>query len=782
MKTPFTLAAAVVLAAASASVAAPGRTELPTEWHLSAPPGAKTPTGTLPQGAALTADGRHLVVVEDGDAPAAVRVLDAGTLAVERTIAMKGATADPLPDPSGSGVWVSGAGQDTLVHLDAATGTIDRTIALPKGSWASAIARSPDGKQLAVSCELTSSIALVDLATGAVGTPITVGHHPYGLTYSPDGRRVYVANWAESSVSVIDVASSSVHTTIAVGKHPDHVLLAADGKRLFVSEADDDTIGVIDLATDMRVSGANAAPFNGRLFGASPSALALAPDGKRLFVADSAINAIAVLDVSGETPHFIGAMPTGWYPTAVVLDPGGTALDVVDGKGESSHANPQFSPYSGNYDGYVASLAVGSVRRIPIPDDAALAADLDEVRDDGGPELHRALREPERPDRIPEDSVLRFGGPIRHVVYIVKENRTYDQVLGDIPQADGDPSLALFDATVTPNQHAIARRFGVFDDTFADAEVSADGHNWSMAAFANDYLERNWPPNYGGRRSLYDFEDEAEGSIPHGGYLWNAAINAGRTVRNYGEFTTEITLTPKPHIVSHMAELSKVTDPLYPGFDLSYSDLDREAEWAREFAGYEHDDNLPQLEIVRLPNDHTAGTRRNKPTPKAYVAQNDAAVGRLVSTVSHSKYWKDTAIFIVEDDAQNGPDHVGDQRMPVYVVSPYATGGIRHEHYSTAGIVRTIELILGLEPMSVYDAAARPLYAAFGTHADLRPFDALPANADLGVTNTASAYGSRESASLDFTREDRVPAATLNRIIWHAVRGAQATPPPYGAF
>jgi YVTN family beta-propeller protein len=781
MKAFAALGITLLLATVSSGVAGPGSTLLPTEWHLAPPPDLVAHTGTLPQGAALTADGKHLVVVEDGQAAAAVRILDASTFALDRTIAMRGATADPLPDATGSGVWVSGAGQDTLVHLDAATGQTDRTVALPTGFWASAIARSPDGTQLAVSGELANAVVFVDVAAGTAGAPIAVGHHPYGLTFSADGKSVYVANWAQSSLSVIDVAARRVRATIAVGKHPDHVLLASGGERLFVSEADDDSIGVVDLATGTRVSGANAAPYGGTLFGASPSALALSRDGKRLYVTDSAANAVAVLDVTAQTPHLVGALPTGWYPTAVVVERDGAALDVVDGKGESSRPNPHFAPFSrtAHEEGYIAREEIGSVRRIPIPSDATLALGLDTVRDNAGPELRAATN---GASDAPSDTVLRYGGPLRHVIYIVKENRTYDQVLGDIPRAAGDPALALFDAKVTPNEHAIAERFGVLDNTFADAEVSADGHNWSMAAFANDYLERNWPPNYGGRRDLYDFEDEAEGSTPHAGYLWNAALAAGRSMRNYGEFTTEKRLTPRPDIVSHMAGLAGVTDPRFPGFDLGYSDLDREAEWAREFAAYVRDGNLPQLEIVRLPNDHTSGTRAGKPTPTAYVAQNDAAVGRLVSAVSHSRYWADTAIFIVEDDAQNGPDHIDAQRMTAYVASAYAAGGIVHEHYSTAGIVRSIELILGLPPMSAYDAAARPLYAAFRARADLQPYDALPSNADLGKVNLANAYGARRSAMADFSHEDRVPDALLNDVVWHAVRGARATPPPYGAF
>jgi YVTN family beta-propeller protein len=775
------LAAAGVISCFALVRAQPADTVLPTEWKLTPPADRVVATGTLPQGAALTADGAHLVVVEDGQAAAAVRIFNARTLAPERTVAMTGAVGDPLPDAKGSAVWVSTAADNTLVHLDAATGTIDRTIPLPKPFWAAAIVRSPDGKTLAASGELANRVVFIDLATGAVGREIPVGKHPYGLAYAPDGKTLYVADWAESKLDAIEVAAQSVRASIPVGKHPDHLLLSRDGARLFVSESDDDTVGVVDLATERRVTGANTAPYDGKFFGGSPSSLALSADGKRLYVADAAANAVAVLDVTGFTPHLVGALPVGWYPTAVVPETNGRALDVVDGKGESSRPNPQYQPYvRGTHQaGYVAHEEIGSVRRVPLPDDASLASGLGTVRANAGPELANAMA---GTDNAPSDTVLRTNGPLKHVIYVIKENRTYDQVLGDIPGANGDPALTLFGANVTPNEHAIAERFGIFDNTFADAEVSADGHNWSVGAFANDYLERNWPPNYGGRRDLYDFEDEAEGSTPHSGYIWNAAKAAGVSLRNYGEFTSEVPNTTPLQIVSHMTDLAEFTDPRFPGFDLDVRDEDREAEWAREFAGYVRGNDLPQLEIVRLPNDHTSGTRPGKRTPIAYVAQNDVAVGRLVATVSHSPYWRDTAIFIVEDDAQNGPDHVDDQRMPVYVASAYSAGGVQHVHYSTAGIVRSIELILGLKPLSAYDAAAQPLYAAFKATADLRPYDALPARVNLDELNAAAAYRARDSAAADFKSEDRVPDAMLNDIVWHAVRGATATPPPYGAF
>ncbi|MGH7728683.1 MAG: bifunctional YncE family protein/alkaline phosphatase family protein, partial [Vulcanimicrobiaceae bacterium] len=605
------------------------------------------------------------------------------------------------------------------------------------------------------------------------------GAHPNGLAFSADGKTLFVANWGGDTVDAIDVASRSLERAIAVGDHPEALVLSRDGRSLYASESDDDAVGTIDVVSERRVADLDVGPYGGRLFGASPSALALSPDGTRLYVACAAANALAVLDLRGASARLLGAIPVGWYPTAVVA-PNGDALIVADGMGEGPHANPAFRPFARPpvRRGYVATAALGSLRRIAVPNDDQAAAGLSEVRALAGPNLAAAMSGGPVAQRA---TVVRAHGPIRHVIYIIKENRTYDQVLGDLSGADGDPQLVLFGARVTPNEHALARRFGILDDTFADAEVSADGHLWSDAAFANDYAERMWPPVYGGRRDLYDFGDGGAAARPHNGFLWDDALAHGIGLRNYGEFTSEAATDP-PAIFSHDPELAPVTDPRYPGFDLDYSDLDREREWAREFAAYVRGRDLPQLEIVWLPNDHTAGTAPGRLAPTAYVAQNDLALGRLIATVSHSPYWPSSALFVLEDDAQDGPDHVSDRRITAYLVSPYAAGGVLHEHYSTAGILHTIELLLGLPPLSAYDAAARPLYAAFKRSADLRPYDALPESVDLNATNSWSTTGAAASARQNFNEEDAVAPALLNTILWHAIRGPKSTPPPYGAF
>ena len=743
------------------AVAAGTRVVLPTEWVLSPPQAQVAATGTLPESARLTGDGKHLIVVEGGDAGAGISVLDPQTLALETHVKLKGAFGDVAIEPGGDGYWVAGAGADALLHFTGAASVADRTIALPAGFWASAVALSPDGKLLAASGDQVDRVALVDVSAGNVLGTVQTGRHPSGLAFAHDGKALYVADWGENAVTAIDVAARSVKATIPVGRHPESLLLAPDGKRLFVSETDDDAVGVIDLASDRRINQPATGAATQRPYGMSPTAMALSRDGSKLFVAHSALNAIAVYRVgAGGLGPQIATIPTGWYPTAVTLDAPGTGLYVADGMGEGSRPNPQFAPFGMPqvWSGYDAASLIGSIRRIPIPSDD---------------EIERAHRIPSVPipSRIAQGEamgreIVRAGGPIEHVIYIIKENRTFDQVLGDLPEADGDPKLAYFGVKITPNEHALTRRFGIFDNTYADAVVSADGHNWSMAAFANDYLEKMWPANYGRRRALYDFEDGADASVPHNGFIWDW-LKGPNALRDYGEFVTNPS-RKGGESTTEMPGLKGRIDPHFPGFDTDFRDEDREAEWAREFAGYVKRGDLPKLEIVRLPNDHTAGTRPGSRTPQAMVAENDLAFGRLVETVSHSRYWKNTAIFAIEDDAQNGPDHVDDQRTTFYLISPYAKGGVQHAHYSTAGVLRTIELLLGLPAMTYHDLAALPLYDAFTNRPDFRTYEAIPAQIDLEARNGATAYRAADSAKMDFSREDAANEADLNDILAHA--------------
>ena len=748
------------------ALAAVGITTLPTGWKIRSADGPVATVGTLPSGLALARDGSALFELEAGHRKPALRVLDAATLHEERSIALNGAYGAPLRDANADGVWIAIAGtfQEQIAHVDTATATVDGTISLPNPFYPVAIARAPNGT-LAIAGDLANAVVFTDPQARIVIARRDVGRHPAALQFSADGARLYVADRATRSVDVVPVpgagrAASGPAARIDVGLHP--VALASDSRNLYVANSDDDDVAVVDLATNRVVQHARIPFARPDAYGTSPNALAL--DGDRLYVSCGAANAIAVFGVAAGRLHALGAIPTGWYPTAVAVDRAHGVLYVADGKGESGHPNPGYNPLARGETGYIADNLVGSIRRLAIPDDATLARGTAAVLDLA---QHAS---------VPTSAVVRANGPIKHVFYVIKENRSYDQVLGDVKEADGDPSLVLFGEQITPNQHAIVRQFGIFDRFFEDAHVSADGHNWSTAAFANDYLEKMWPQNYASRRPFYDFEDGAEASVPHGRYLWNDALAHQVTLRNYGEFVTAGPSKPTPVSASDPGLLAN-TDRNYATFDLNVEDVARFDEWKREFDAYEKTGTLPQLEIVRFPRDHTSGTRAGAVTPQGMVADNDLAVGKLVEAISHSADWKSSAIFVIEDDAQNGPDHVDEQRAPFYLASPYAAGGLQHSAYTQASVLRTIEILLGLSPMSAYDAGAPPLSEAFTATPNLAPYDALPARYDVHTKNGATAYRAADSARMRFDVADAVDADELNDILWHAVKGPHAAPP-----
>jgi YVTN family beta-propeller protein len=735
----------VSMAAASigAVIAASEPVVLPSGWRLTPSGGPAISVGTMPQGAALSPDGSLLAIVESGVNPAALRVVETHSLTERALIPLKGAFGRPVWRDN-THVAIAGANADALLDVDLQSKNVSET-ALGKNSWPAAIAIN--GSAIAAADDGAASVTI-----GAA--TVRVGDHPSALVFSRDGKTLYVAVRGTNAVVAIDTANNATGASIPVGLHPSALALSEDGARLYVAESDDDSIGVIDTRSNTVLSHIPVGLHAGRAsgYGASPNALLV--HGDDLFVSLGAENAIALV----RNGSVAARIPVGWYPSDVALGTDGT-LYAINGKGEGSPANPQFNPRVRRSPGYVASITVGSVRAIPPAEwtHAANSAVADNVAQWTPPPAAQ--------------TVIRPHGPIQHVIYVIKENRSYDQVLGDVPGADGDPKLAWFNATVTPNQHAAARRFGIFDNAYADAQVSANGHNWTDAGFANDYVERFWPVNYGGRRELYDFQTGGSPAVPHNGYLWDAAKRSGVTYRDYGEDVDEAPNAPIRMSINSLPGLTGHFDPRYIGWDLKYSDLDRFAEWQREFHEFVANGKLPQLEIVYLPNDHTAGTAPGAFTPEAYVATNDWAVGRLIQEVSHSPYWKSTAIFVLEDDAQNGPDHVSAQRSTFYVASPYAMKGVHHAHYSTVSVVHTIELLLGLPPLSIYDATARPMYDAFGIKAvNSAAFTAVKPSVDMTARNTKAAYGAALSAKLDFSKPDEVDPRVLNDILAHAVR------------
>jgi DNA-binding beta-propeller fold protein YncE len=709
---------------------------LPSGWILQPAPLLTVRTGTMPQGAAASPDGRELAVVESGFNPPALGLYDARTLQRVASISLRGAFGRPVWLDARH-VLVAGANAQAILEIDTTTRSVAR-ILFPPHTYPITVAHS--GQRVAVATDDDGNVRLGTLRSVAKARPIHIGTHPGGLTFSQDGQTLFAADRSGSNVKAIDVGTLAVRT-IATGLHPSDLL--AVGGRLYVAESDNDSVGIYRLPDLTRVADVFVGDFagNARLAGVSPNALASA--NGTLYVSLGAANAIAVI----RGTHLVGRIAAGHYPTDMVALR--DRLYVVDGKGEAIPANPRFNVFGRSNVDYIGAIEFGSIRGYSLP--GAIGAGTPQ----GATDWQRSA---------PLDSVVRPGGPIQHVFYILKENRAYDQILGDIAAGNGDPKLTFFGRTVTPNQHAIAERFGLFDNSYTSGEVSDPGHNWSDAAFANDYVERVWPPTYGGRA---DGDDTGEGfgaAMPAGGYIWDAAARAHVSFRDYGEMVNEAgRFDASPKLTA--PTLDHRYDPKYNGWDLDYSDLDRYREWKREFDAFVAHGDLPQFEYLWVPNDHTYGSRPGKLTPAAYIAQNDYAVGLIVDAISHSSVWKSSAIFIIEDDSQDGADHVSAQRTTMYVASPYAAGGVQSEHYTTASILRTIELVLGIPPLSTYDGMAVPLYAAFTTRADLRPFVAIHPQIDITARNLKTAYASRLSSTLDFSRPDATPPGVLREII-----------------
>jgi DNA-binding beta-propeller fold protein YncE len=610
---------------------------------------------------------------------------------------------------------------------------------------------------------------------------------PYACRLDEKKQRLYVSLWAQAGVAVIDLKSNKVIAQWPTEEHPCEMALTRSGKLLFVANANRNTVTVLDTDTGKPVETIWAALYPHSPPGSTPNSLALSPDEKTLFVANANINVVAVFDVStAGKSRSLGFIPVGWYPTSVRVTPDGQHLLVANGKGVIPKANP-FGPQPGGVMTtnrtiqYIASLFRGTLSIIDLPSGKKFEQQLKQYTADAykcAPLDTSARVTAPRPPDNPIPLTPGQPCPIKYVFYIIKENRTYDQVLGDMPQGNGEPKLCLFPDRVSPNHHKLARDFVLLDNFYADAEVSADGHEWSMGAYATDFVEKMWPFNYGHNKPK-KFPYPAEGNFPiatpAGGYLWDRAKDAGVSYRSYGEFVDLFPAANEP-ARTRVKSLKGHIDPLYRGFDLDYRDLKRAERFVSEFKRIEAEGGMPRLQIIRLPNDHTHGTSRRFRTPTAYVADNDLAFGQVVEAISHSKIWPESAIFVVEDDAQNGPDHVDAHRTIAFVISPYAKRGAVDSHmYSTSSMLRTIELILGLQPMSQFDAAARPMFNSFQPNPDLTAYTAVPANVDLESLNGEHAWGGK--FDMNFAKEDAADDLLLNEAIWRSVRGENSPMP-----
>jgi DNA-binding beta-propeller fold protein YncE len=739
------------------------------------PEGEAMNLGSMPLGIVLAPGGKRVVVVLGGWREQGIQIVDLSSRQVTQTITQEAAFYGAAFSANGTELYVSGGNED-LIYVYSwheGTATLDRKIVLGEkkadktGSrYPAGVAASRRGNLLYVAENLGDSLAVVDTSSSKVVQRFSTDHYPYAVEAAADGR-VYVSAWGGQTVSLFRIRADgtlSYEGRLNVGTRPSALATNADGSRLFVALAGSDRIAVVDPRSRRVLrylqDQAPGAPSEG----STPNALSLSADGSKLYVAEADNNAIAIFDVSEKKAstatsipgsQLIGRIPTDWYPTGVLeLN---RRLLVLSGKGHGSHANPD-GPTPGEQIkrplGYDLGQLNGTLRSLPAElEPAQLKQYSRRVVDANGWEQHRSTK------RYP---------PFKHVVYIIKENRTYDQVLGDLKEGDGDPNLVFFGREVSPNHHALALRFGLFDRFFTNAEVSSQGHIWSTAAYVTDYGEKTIPSFYSDRRADVDGEDLDE---PLGGFLWNLAAKKGIWFRDYGEMVHG----PEGWPVTQR-DLQADVSPVYPEFNLKISDQKRADAWIDELGEFVRKGEMPALEVLHLPGDHTAGGRAGYPTPRAYMADNDLALGRIVEALSASPFWKDTVMFVLEDDSQSGPDHVDSHRSPFFAISAYNRPGTIHRFANTTDVVAAIEDILGLGRMSKYDYFSRSLADIFTDTPDLNPYKATTPRVDLNELNPAKGAAARMSENLDLSAADRIDDQLFNRILWSMIKSDGPSP------
>jgi DNA-binding beta-propeller fold protein YncE len=759
------------------------QTCLPTGVCLD-PTGRSFAAGNMPLGMVLSPEGDRLVLSLNGWRQQGIQVVDRHAGTIVQTIPQPSAFLGLAFSKDGRTLYASGGNEDVIYRYawrDKQATLIDSIILAPKEPkkdgtrFPAGIAVSHDDKYLFVAENIGDALAVVEVESKRVAQRLQTEPYPYAVAISP-ANEIYVSAWGGQTVSVFAPEKGALKERgrLSVGRHPSALLLNREGSRLFVASASTNSIAVVDTkrmsVLTRLLDPAPAGPNQG----STPNALALSHDGLRLYVAEADNNAVAVFQLAGNgsgaargrgVSRLIGRIPVEWYPAALLMTR--DALLVLNGKGKGPRANPQFPTpdvaLSDDSIAYTLGQLNGTITTLP--------AEIEPL------ELMQLTRRVVRANNWSRASGrTQKYPPFKHVIYIIKENRTYDQVFGDLPQGDGDPSLVFFPGTISPNHHALAERFGLFDRFFCNAEVSSQGHVWSTAGYVTDYGEKTIPSLYSSRR---DSNDRGDVDEPAFGYLWNAAIKKGLTLRNYGEFGEPVpnknTNEPARYRAIKPA-LDRYTSREYPAYDMNIMDQVRVDVWLKEFQQFARHGNLPALQIVHLPGDHTAGGRPGRRTPKAYMADNDLALGRMVEAVSNSTYWKDTVFFVLEDDAQDGPDHVDSHRSVLLVVSAYNRGGLSHRFVNTTDVLATMEEILGLDKLSKFDYYGRPLREIFKNTPNLTPYAALKPEHPLNELNPEKSPTSQASLELNLDRVDAADEDTFNRILWNLLKPGEPYP------
>ena len=730
--------------------------------------------GSMPLGMALAPEGKRLVAVLSGWREQGIQVVDLESKKVLQTIPQEAAFYGVAFSADGKELYVSGGNEDLIYAYSWSNGTatLNKEIILGQkkpdktGSrYPAGIAVSTKGNLLYVAENVGDALAVVDPSSGRVVQRFSTDHYPYAVQVAPDGG-VYVSAWGSNTISIFRAFADGTLSNagrLVVGPRPSAVTMSPDGSRLFVALASTDQIAIVDTHAKKVLQYLQDQAPGAPSEGSTPNALALSHDAARLYVAEADNNAIAVFDVSEQVSKRaalaavrpMGRIPTDWYPTGLLeID---KKLIVLSGKGHGSHANPD-GPTPGEAIkrplGYDLGQLNGSIRMC--------SADFSPAA------LAQFSRRVAEANEWNQQRASRGYPPFRHVVYIIKENRTYDQVLGDLKEGDGDPNLVFFGKDVSPNHHALALRFGLFDRFFTNAEVSSQGHIWSTAAYVTDFGEKLIPSAYSDRRGGIDGEETDE---PIGGFLWNLAAKNGIWFRDYGEMVNG----PEGWPVTQR-DLRADVSPIYPEFNLKIPDQKRADGWIQELHEFVAKGEMPALEVLHLPSDHTAGGRAGYPTPRAYVADNDLALGRIVEALSQSPFWRDTVVFVLEDDSQAGPDHVDSHRSPFFAISAYNHPGTVHRFANTTDVVGAIEDILGLGRMSKFDYFSRPLADVFSPTPDFAPYRSLVPQADMKETNPSKGVAAQMSQGLDLRAADRSDGALFNRVLWYMLKPDNANP------
>jgi YVTN family beta-propeller protein len=760
------------------------RVHLPNGWSLT-PVGKSLPLGDLPLNIAVSPTKKFIAVTNNGQSVQSIQLIDAVNDAVLNSIEIPKSWYGLKFSADEKYLYASGGNDNWILKYALQNERLILKDSIILGDkWPYKISPAgieiDDAKQVMyVVTKDNNSLYTVDLKTKKSDS-LSLGAEAFTCLLSPDKNELYISLWGGDKILIYNPQQKKLIDSIPVGDNPNDICFTKNGKYLFVANANDNSVSVIDAAKRKVIETLNAALYPNAPSGSTTNSVALSADEKTLYIANADNNCIAAFDVSNPgSSKSKGFIPVGWYPTCVRVI--GDKIFVANGKGYTSLPNPKYIPFdtSSTYtykkgeeieQQYIGGLFKGTVTIFNTPSTEQLAIYSQLVYQNTPYHKDKELTaSTETGNPIPQK--IGDPSPIKYVFYIVKENRTYDQVLGDMPEGNGDTSLVLFGEKVTPNLHALAREFVLLDNFYCDGEVSSDGHNWSLGGYATDYLEKTWPTDYGGRGGEYGGEGGRLIANNKGGFLWDHCKNAGVSFRTYGEFISEGAQPTIPVLNDHFCTY-------YTPWNQHVRDTTRVNQWKRDFDSLLKVNALPQLNTFHIINDHTEGLSKGRPTPFAHVADNDLAIGMFVDYLSKSPVWKQSIVFIVEDDAQNGPDHVDAHRTTAYVAGGFVKRHyVDHTMYSTTSILHTIELILGIPPMTQYDAAATPMWHCFSNTSDTTGFTAHPLQIDINAKNTVANAWQRKSETFDFSKEDRVPDLEFTEVIWKAVKGENAVVP-----